>query len=67
MEIIRLFFMAYLLLNNSYFKYHREQVIHSFLLNKKGSIHDLLAESNEKIREIDSEKEIGLRALGDHV
>ena len=54
-------------MKDSYFKYHREQVIHSFLLNKKGSIHDLLAESNEKIREIDSEKEIGLRALEKHI
>ena len=54
-------------MKDSYFKYHRELVIHSFLLNQKGSIHDLLVESNERIREIDSEKEIGLRALEKHL
>ena len=54
-------------MKDSYFKYHRELVIHSFLLNRKGSIHDLLVESNARIREIDPDKEIGLRALEKHL
>ena len=54
-------------MKDSYFKYHRELVIHSFLLNGKGSIHDLLVESNARIREIDPDKEIGLRALEKHL
>lgn len=50
-----------------YFKHIREDVINSFLINKKGSIHDLLVKCNEVTRDIDPDKEIGLRALQKHL
>tara|TARA_B110000027_G_scaffold132522_1_gene158836 strand:- start:1395 stop:2489 length:1095 start_codon:yes stop_codon:yes gene_type:complete len=50
-----------------YFKHFREQVIHTFLTNENGSKHDLLLACNAKTRELDSEKEIGLRALEKHL
>lgn len=52
---------------DSYFKFQRERIIHSFLLSLGGSIHDLLVECNKTIREIDPNKEIGLRALEKHL
>lgn len=50
-----------------YFKHFREQVIHTFLTNENGSVHDLLLVCNAKIRELDPEKEIGLRTLEKHL
>ena len=52
---------------DSYFKFKRERIIHSFLLSFGGNIHDLLQECNTAIREIDPNKEIGLRALEKHI
>lgn len=50
-----------------YFKHIRERVIYSFLLDLRGSKHDLLLECNQKTSELDPDKVIGIRALEKHL